>query len=382
MCSKRGDAVRQIARKGLLGALLAGVCLSSTGQSTQCAGSGFDDAVTARLNKTVQAMVEERATAGKGKTAVFAVKLNDGSAVGVDEDVPVQTASVIKLGILYEAMVQVREGKAKWDEPIVLKKGDAVPGSGILTLLDVPLTITLKDALTLMVMVSDNTATNLMIDRFGIENVNARMESLGLKNTHLYKKVFKPAVGPMPADQPKFGLGKTTAREISILMTRIGTCGLRRAPLPVPPGPGIGVVVPMFVPPDEQDKAVCGVALDMLKHQFSRETIPRYLETADATTNGVAIASKTGSLDAVRNDVAIVMGRPSKDGGGPMVLAIFTYDNADHGWTVDNEGEVEIAKLAKVIVDAWSPDGLDGSLLVPGLGLGEDEKGCKVAKQR
>jgi beta-lactamase class A len=319
-------------------------------------------------------MVNERVKAGKGKTAVFAVKMNDGSTVAVDADAPVQTASVIKLGILYEAMVQVREGKAKWDEPIVLKKGDAVPGSGILTLLDAPLTITLKDALTLMVVVSDNTATNLMIDRFGIDSVNARMESLGLRNTHLYKKVFKPAVGPMPEDQPKFGLGKTTAREISLLMTRIGTCGLRRAPLPVSPGPGTGVVAPMFVPPDDDDKAVCGVALDMLKHQFSRETIPRYLETADATTIGVAIASKTGSLDAVRNDVAIVMGK-----AGPMVLAIFTYENADHGWTVDNEGEVEIAKLAKVIVDAWSPQGLDGRLLVPGLGLDEDEKGCPVA---
>jgi beta-lactamase class A len=322
-------------------------------------------------------LVDERAKADKGRTAVFAVKLNDGGTVAVDADVPVQTASVIKLGILYEAMVQVREGRARWDEPIVLKKGDAVPGSGILTLLDAPLTITLKDALTLMVVVSDNTATNLMIDRFGIDSVNARMESLGLKNTHLYKKVFKPAAGPMPTDQPKFGLGKTTAREISLLMTRIGTCGLRRAPVPVSPGPGTGVVAPMFVPPDDGDRAVCGVALDMLKHQFSRETIPRYLETADSTTNGVAIASKTGSLDAVRNDVAIVMGK-----GGPMVLAIFTYENADHGWTVDNEGEVEIAKLAKVIVDAWSPLGLDGRLLVPGLGLGEDQKGCKVAAER
>jgi beta-lactamase class A len=358
-------------------ALMFGSALPLTAQAAQCAWRKADDAVNAPLQKQVSGMVVERSKAGRGKMAVFALKLNDGSVVGVDQDVPVQTASVIKLGILYEAMVRVREGKAKWDEPIVLKKGDAVPGSGILTLLDAPLTITLKDALTLMVVVSDNTATNLMIDRFGIDAVNGRMESLGLQNTHLYKKVFKPAVGAMPPDQPKFGLGKTTAREISLLMTQIGTCGLRRTPLPVSPGPGIGVVSPMFVPPDDEDKAVCNVALDMLKHQFSRETIPRYLETADATTNGVAIASKTGSLDAVRNDVAIVMGKD-----GPMVLAIFTYENADHGWTVDNEGEVEIAKLAKVIVDAWSPEGLDGRLLVPGLGLGDEKKDCPVQDGR
>jgi len=116
---------------------------------------------------------------------------------------------------------------------------------------------------------------------------------------------------------------------------------------------------------DADDKAVCGVALTMLKEQFYRETVPRYLETVDATTDGVAIASKTGSLDAVRNDVAIVMGKT-----GPMVLSIFTYENQDHGWTVDNEGEVAIAKLAKAIVGAWSPLGIDGKMLVPGLGLG------------
>jgi beta-lactamase class A len=102
----------------------------------------------------------------------------------------------------------------------------------------------------------------------------------------------------------------------------------------------------------------------MLKNQFYRETIPRFLETVDTSETGTAIASKTGSLDAVRNDVAIVMGK-----SGPMVLSIFTYGNRDHGWTVDNEAEVSIAKLAKVIVDTWSPTGLDGKNLIPGLGL-------------
>jgi len=326
-------------------------------QKPESACTPVSDSANIVLQRNIQAMVDGRAKAAKGKTALFAVKLNDASVVSVDADVPVQTASVIKLGILYEAMVQVRAGNARWDEQVTLKKGEAVPGSGILTLLDAPITITLKDALTLMVIVSDNTATNLMIDRFGIDNVNARMESMGLKNTHLYKKVFKPAVGPMPADQPKFGLGKTTAREMAYLMEYIGTCRLHPA--------GSMQGDPVWYATDERDEAVCGVALDMLKHQFYRETVPRYLETADATTNGVAIASKTGSLDAVRNDVAIVLGK-----AGPMVLAVFTYENADHGWTVDNEGEVEIAKLAKVIVDAWSPQGLDGKLLVPGLGVG------------
>jgi beta-lactamase class A len=111
---------------------------------------------------------------------------------------------------------------------------------------------------------------------------------------------------------------------------------------------------------DDKDKAVCDVALTMLKDQFYRETIPRYLPNGGDQT----VASKTGSLNAVRNDVALVAGK-----SGPMVISIFTYENQDQSWTVDNSAEMLIARMAKAIVDAWSPDGLDAKTMVPGLGL-------------
>jgi beta-lactamase class A len=305
------------------------------------------------LSTTLNALIE----AHHGKVAVYARQLNSGHEIAIDADEPVQTASVIKLAILYNAMVDVREGKASWDEKLTLKPGEPVNGSGVLHFFDTPLTVTLKDVLTMMVIVSDNTATNMAIDRFGVDAVNARVESLGLKNTHLYKKVMKPATGPMPADQPKFGLGKTTAKEMAEIIEQIGECHLRRA---TPGTTGLTGWAPM----DDKDKAVCDVALGMLKNQFYRETIPRYIEAVDTTEEGPAIASKTGSLNAVRNDVAIVSGK-----SGPMVISIFTWDNQDHGWTVDNTAEVLIARLAKAIVDVWSPQGLDAKALVPGLGL-------------
>lgn len=314
----------------------------------------------APLQQQLQQAVDARSAAGLGHTALYAIQLNTLKAVGVDSNLPVQTASAIKLSILYHAMVQVREGKARWDEPITLHPHESVSGSGILTFFDTPITLTLKDVLTMMVIVSDNTATNLAIDRFGIDPVNARLEALGLENTHLYKKVMKPATGPMPADQPKFGLGKTTPREMAYLMETIGLCHLHQTGTATTPGAA------NFAPTDDTDRAVCSVALNMLKNQFYRETIPRYLEAVDTSENGTAIASKTGSLDEVRNDVAIVMGK-----SGPMVLSIFTYDNKDHGWTVDNEAEVTLAKLGRDIVNTWSPTGLDGKNLVPGLGLPE-----------
>jgi beta-lactamase class A len=280
--------------------------------------------------------------------ALYASQLNTGKTVAIEADRPVQTASVIKLTILFEAMEQVRAGKAHWDEKLTLAKGEGVSGSGVLTFFDTPLTLTLKDVLTMMVIVSDNTATNLAIDRFGVDAVNARIAWLGLKDTHLYKKVMKPATGPMPADQPKFGLGKTTAREMATVMERIGLCELA--------GPGEAS--------QAGDAAICQVALTMLRNQFYRNTIPRYLEKLDSSETGSGIASKTGSLNAVRNDVAIVAGK-----SGPMVISIFTYENDDKSWTADNQAEMMIARLAKEIVEAWSPQGLDGKTLIPGLGL-------------
>lgn len=302
----------------------------------------------ATIDQPLQQKLEALAATHKGHVSLYATQLNTGKTVSLDADHPVQTASVIKLAILYEAMEQVRSGKARWDEKLTLRPGDGVSGSGVLFFFETPLTLTLKDVLTMMVIVSDNTATNLAIDRFGVSAVNQRIAWLGLKDTHLYKKIGKPATEPMPADQPQFGLGKTTAREMEIIMEHIGRCQLSAPGEPSQPG----------------DADICRVALTMLRNQFYRNTIPRYLEQLDSSETGSGIASKTGSLNAVRNDVAIVAGK-----SGPILISIFTNDNEDKSWTADNGAEMMIARLAKEIVEAWSPTGLDGKTLIPGLGL-------------
>lgn len=299
------------------------------------------------MDTALQQRLAAIVAAHQGKVGLFATQLNTGKTVALDADVPVPTASVIKLTILYEAMEEIRAGKAHWDEKLTLKPGDGVNGSGVLYFFDTPAQFTLKDVATMMIIQSDNTATNLMIDRFGVDAINARTKSLGLKDTYLYKKVSKPATGPMPADQPKFGLGKTTAREMATVMERITRCQLGGEPEP-------------------NDTAICHVALEMLRNQFYRNAIPRYLETIDTSENGSAIGNKTGSLNKVRNDVAVVAGK-----SGPMILSIFTYQNADQSWTADNEAEMTISKLAREIVQTWSPNGLDPKALAPGLGLGK-----------
>ena len=289
---------------------------------------------TDELQKSVQAI----AAAHHGDVALFAENLKTGERVAIAADTPVQTASVIKLAILYEALEQVREGKVRWEDPITLNKADQVPGSGMLLFFDTPLPLTLKDVLTMMIVVSDNSAANLAMDKIGIPNVNRRLEMLGLKDTYLYKKVFTPnAPGVvMPADQKKFGLGKTTAREMATLMTKIVACDLAE--------PG--------APARATDGDLCAVALHMLHVQFYRNAIPRYLDGLPGAT-GESIANKTGSLDAVRADVAAVSTKT-----GLVVIACFTFNNQDHSWGTEQEGELTIAKIAREIVKTWSPAGL------------------------
>jgi beta-lactamase class A len=286
----------------------------------------------------LQKQVEEIAAQHHGQVSVFAKDLKTGQIVALKADEPVQTASVIKLALLWEAMQQVRAGKAHWDDKVTLTKENQTNGSGVLGFFDTPATLTLKDVLSMMVIVSDNTATNVAIDTIGLDAVNAAMGRLGLKNTWLYKKIGKPPSGPMPADQKKFGLGKTTAREMAILMERIVTCRLGDDNAPA----------------TETDRAICGVTLHMLRSQFYRDSVPRYLEPVDSSEEGSAIANKTGALDAVRNDVDAIATKR-----GLVILSIFTWDNKDHSWTDDNEAYLTTAKIAKLIVNTWSPDGLD-----------------------
>ncbi|HKT25006.1 MAG TPA: serine hydrolase [Terriglobales bacterium] len=282
----------------------------------------------AATDNALQSKIEALAAQHHGKLALYATNLKTGETVAIDADTPVATASVIKLTILVDAMQQVKAGKHSLADKVTLHKDDIVQGSGILQFFDTPLVITLKDALTFMIIESDNTATNLVIDQVGIKNVNDQIAKMGLKDTYLYKKVYKPATGPMPPDQKKFGLGKTTAREMAKVMERIVRCDLH-------------------------DQKLCDAMLYMLRNQQYRNLVPHYIETSDTSEGLSLIANKTGSLDAVRNDVAVVYSKT-----GPIIISAFTYDNEDKSWNNDNAAEMLVAHIAKDIMDAWSPQGL------------------------
>lgn len=278
---------------------------------------------------SLQHRVTSLARAHRGHVALFAKQLDSGASVEVDADREVKTASAIKLAILVEAFYQVKAGALELAAPIVLHDADKVSGSGILPLLHDGLALSVADTLTLMITTSDNTATNLMITKLGgVAPVNARLAALGLRHTHLYKKIGVKATEPMPPDQPQFGLGKTTPREIARLMESIARCELG-------------------------DPALCTRMLGMLRNQQARYMTARFIETADTTETPSAVAAKLGELDAARIEVALVLAR-----SGPIVIATFTWDNADQRYSPENEAALLIARVAETIVTTWSPAGV------------------------
>jgi beta-lactamase class A len=284
------------------------------------------------------------ADAHHGQVAIFAHNLKTGSIASLSADLPVKTASTIKMGILLDAATQIRSGHAALAERLVLTRPNQVEGSGVLGELTPPIGLTFGDVLTLMVVLSDNTATNMAIDRLGLEHIDKTLGEAGLRNTWLYKKVYVPATGPMPADQARFGLGKTTPREMASIMERFATCNLN-----------LGDAVRQASSADAPgDGPICGAILHMLRNQQDRDGLPRYIESMDTSEHGSAIANKTGALDQVRNDVALIATR-----NGPVVIAGFTFENADQRWNGDNEGQITLAKLGRAVVEAWSPGGLD-----------------------
>lgn len=291
-------------------------------------------ALSARASD-LQKTIEQLAAAHHGHVALYAKNLTTGETVSLDSSRPVQTASVIKLPLMLQAFEQVKSGKRKLSDPLVLTKDNQVPGSGILNVLDPGLTLTLKDTITLMMTLSDNTATNMMIDAIGLHPTNEMVVRMGMKNTYFYKKVFKKADGPMPPDQKEFGLGKTTAEEMAKVMESIYRCDLG-------------------------DRSLCLQMITIMRNQQYRDMLPRYLEKADSSEDLSAIADKVGALDDVRNDVALVYTQR-----GPVIISIFTYDNEDKSWTPENKAEILIGRLARVIVDAWGPGGLAAKVTEP-----------------
>ncbi|HJZ55674.1 MAG TPA: serine hydrolase, partial [Gemmataceae bacterium] len=213
-----------------------------------------------------------------------------------------------------------KEGKVKLDTVLTLKKEDKVQGSGVLTYhFSDGATFPLKDAVRLMIVYSDNTATNMVLDQIGLPSTNARMAKLGLKNTKINAKVFRADTRIDQEFGKKYGLGSTTAREMVQLLELIEA----------------GEVV---------SPEACQEMLGHLKACDDKEKMTRFLPA------GTVVAHKTGSVDASKTDAGIIYTK-----AGPVALCVLTDENKDQRWAADNEAQVLIGKIAKAVYDHFTP---------------------------
>src|SRR2546423_14545804 len=174
----------------------------------------------ANQSSSLDSQTRAEVSSFKGKVFVFAKNLDNGQTYSYNGDERVRTASTIKIAVMIEAFARVAEGRAKWTDEVVLTKDKKVSGSGILTELSDGLRLTLRDAVNLMMILSDNTATNLVLDVLTTDAVNARMESLGFKQIKIMRKVGSggESMAGKDPENKKYGLGFATPREMVLVM--------------------------------------------------------------------------------------------------------------------------------------------------------------------
>ena len=254
------------------------------------------------------------------KSAVAVKNLKTGESYEYKADQPMPTASLIKLPVMIAAYDAVEKGKLSLDDMIELKKEDQVPGSGVLTSHFSPGTkISLRDAIHLMIVYSDNTATNLVLDKLGLPATNELMAKLDCPETRVNSKVFRRDTSIAPERSKEYGLGSTTARDMVKLCEQLH---------------GKKLV---------SEKA----SKQMLDHMFACEDklkVPRMLPS------GTRVAHKTGSVNSSRTDAGII-----ESPAGPIAFCILTNKNKDQRWTDDNEGDLFCAEIGAAIYKYFNP---------------------------
>jgi beta-lactamase class A len=277
-------------------------------------------AVLAAASYAAESLTEKlRARIGdfKGTVTLYAKNLDNGKTVGIREADPVRTASTIKLPIMAAVFDAVARGQARWTEPLTVTRAAKASGSGIIAAeISDGVQLPLSDVIHLMIVLSDNTATNMILDRFSADAVNAYLDKIGIKTTRSMRKIGGggvSAAGKLPENE-KYGLGVSTPRDMVTILEK-----LERGEL---------------VSADASREMIA-----VLKRCHDDSGIRRRLY-------GTPVANKTGALDALRSDVGIVYAK-----SGKVAMAITVDGMPSYGYTPDNPGCLLIADLAKILVD-------------------------------
>lgn len=281
------------------------------------AGSAF--AQKPRLN--VEQRIRQLLATAPGTLYLFGKNLDNNKIYAIRPDEKVRTASTIKVPMMVAAFGEVDAGRAKWDEPIQLREEDKIGGAGVLREFSNGLRVPLRDLLHLMIVISDNTATNLVLDRIPADVVNQYMDRYGLTQTRALRKIMGASgaggiskAGEDPANS-RYGLGVSTAREMVTLLEKIEN----------------GEVI---------NPAACKEMLAILKRQQLLDGMGRRL-------SGTVLAAKSGALDALRSDIGIIYSKR-----GRIAIAATVDGMKKPDWSPDNPGLLFLARLTPLIIEA------------------------------
>lgn len=273
---------------------------------------------------TLTQMLGEAERRLQGRLGVVAHPLGSDSIIAYHGDQSFPAASTIKVFILQALLEHVAAGRRKLDDKRVLNASDQVTGSGILKALSPGTAYTLYDLAVLMIVVSDNTATNMLIEDLGVEAINASVASHGWADTRLAGLLQRTLQG----DRSTTSKSMTSPRDLADAFTRLWEGELLEPEL------------------SELAKSIYG-------RQQHTDQLGRYLPfDAYSTETGEAamtIASKGGSIRGVRNDAGVVF-----TGHTSYVLAIMTRDCPDVRFHPDNLGSVVVSEVSRALYDYFA----------------------------
>lgn len=236
------------------------------------------------LSKEYFSSLEQRLAQLPGKVSMFYTCPDQNESFSYQADIPLIAASVIKLPMMITLFRLVKEGKADWNERFTVTSEVKVPSCGALTYLHDGLQVTLRDLCTLMIILSDNTATNMVFDRIGNEEVNKALRALQCETTTLRRKMFDSV------SSAKGIQNHITAGEIGHLL--------------------LMMMQEKCISPDTDHEMI-----QILLDQRLNGKIPFFLHAID-----IDVAHKTGEDSGTTHDVAIVMTKT------PFVLCFASND--------------------------------------------------------
>jgi beta-lactamase class A len=317
----RGPAARLAALIALTGLAGAAAAQPPARPARPGAAPAFARADTARLRRALDSLaaayegVGAAPAARRGAVGYAVHDLDTGERVERRAHETFPTASLIKVAVLVTVYDLVGKRLLALDDPLTVLRIDQVPGAGTLQFMHPGLTVTVGDAAWLMSTISDNTATNLLLDRVAIRRVWEKMEALGLPHTKVHAKVFLRLASVAPDSSAKYGLGVTTPGEMATLFALLAN---GRAVSP----------------------AADSAMLDVLAHNEDGQLLQRYVD-------GVRAPHKTGATDEVRTECTLWYLQSR------VVACVLTKENQDRRWVLDSEPQLLLARMGRVIADAW-----------------------------